>query len=990
MNQNNSPAERTLIGNKQITAHGHYNLSKSLTSIEKMDRHKCIVKFLEEKLRHHLSWSLDRVCVRGDSESSISDLNAVIPDIWIETISDSPVTTQQVVETSLVISVIDTDEEIQKKAIEQCLNIPSLRELVLISMNRLDVEIFSRGNNSWVSSIYDDQSTVLIETVDIHLTMSEFAENFFISKTESNQIVAPELITYKISSEINSIPGAKINNDFQIPYRPDISPMESGRGYLIRLAEELGYASPLAITKLIGAKIKGIDNEKVINKLAPTLRYSSDELKNHFYCFSGSSSQTSLKSFFGHDISVKHLNLHSPRLCPICITEKQVIKAHWDINLITVCSTHRCELIDRCPKCTQSLTWSRSKISECKCGFDLRKAKVKPASKYVLDLTKVIHQAIQPLFEQSVSKNESNFCDELLALSLPGLLKIIQYVGNRFHPNYNKFSTINFKRNNLRQGMELVETAGKVLAEWPKNYHEQLRIIKNNYQVKNAIEKSVANVYGSYYRTLFKIIENAEFSFLRVSFERYLNMEWEGVYRTSLISNSANIHHRWLTVQQASKLADGIGKKGLRKLYVDGEIKGFERQIQTTGQREVWLERNSLETWISESKKWMMGQTASKLLGININNLRALGKAGLVNFKMGRVSGGESRGWIFEIKTINSIYEAFNKHHVPEIKYQKKGNDLIALQHAFNDLLNQESGVPAVIKAVLERKLIPIGRAGKFSGIRDYIFDLNNLRKYDDIGNGCLKENYLNLSETQQLLGVHVKVLTALIINGFLNKQPARVKSGEQLILASEIFSFKEKYIFCNDLARQINSNGNWVKNYLTRLGLEAIDLKFKSRNLSSLYERDALANIKIIPSNNRQISAFNALLKSMRQNHSSLAMPEQTKMQLSKEQIGALPSFFSHIPDPRKASSKKKHELSTVLAIVVGAEICGMRGGTEIADWAKDLPLEHLRLLGCNQQSNLYLTPSSSLISDLLNRINPDKFNDALKKCKAAIILEC
>lgn len=987
MNQNNSPTEILPLDTKQMTASWHCMPSQALTSVEKMYRHQCIVRFLEEKLHHHLSWSLDRVCVRGDSESSLSELNEVIPDIWIETISNSPVTTRQVVDTSLVIAVIDTD--IQKMALEKCLNIQGLRELVLISVNRLDIEIFSRENNGWTSTIYDSQSTVLIETVGVNFTMSEISVNFFTPNKISSQDISPEILTCKVSSEIDSLSAPKINKDLQVPYRPDILPLESSRGYLLRLAEELGYASSWEITKLAGTKIKGIDNENVINKLAPALRYSPEEIKKHFYYPVNRSAHSSLRTFFGHEISNKFLNLNSPRLCPICISEKQIINAHWDINLITACSIHGCELIDRCPKCTKPLTWDRSKISECKCGFDLRNIEVKPASKNALDLTKVIQQAIQSQFEDFASKNESNFCAELLTLSLPSLLKIIQYFGIRFHPNYTKFKTINFKRNNLHQGMELIETAAKVFAEWPKNYHEQLRITKNNYQVKNAIEKSVVNAYGSHYRTIFKRFGDAEFNFIRDAFEQYLNMEWDGVFSTSLISNSVNIHHRWLTVQQASKLAEGMGEKGLRKLYDDGEIKGFERKFQATGQRKIWLDRSSLETWISESKKWMMGKTASKLLGVNIINLRTLGKAGLVNFKKGRVSGDESRGWIFETATINSIYEAFKKHHIPEIKYQKKSSDVIALQHAFSDLLNHESGMPAVIKAVVEEKLIPIGRAGKFSGIRDYIFDLNDLRKYDDIGNGRLKDNYLNLSDTQKLLGVHATVLKGLINNGFLNKQSARKKNGEHLILASEVFSFKEKYILCNDLAKQINTSANWVKNYLTRLGLKAIVLKLKSGNMSALYESDSLANIKIIPSSNRQISAFNALLKSRRQNHSSLAMPEQTKMQLSKEQIMALPGFFSQIPYPRKTSSKKKYGLSTVLAIVTGAEICGMRSHNEIADWAKDLPQEHLRLLGCSQENGLYLTPSRSVISNVLNWINPVKFNDASRKCKAAILLE-
>ncbi len=57
----------------------------------------------------------------------------------------------------------------------------------------------------------------------------------------------------------------------------------------------------------------------------------------------------------------------------------------------------------------------------------------------------------------------------------------------------------------------------------------------------------------------------------------------------------------------------------------------------------------------------------------------------------------------------------------------------------------------------------------------------------------------------------------------------------------------------------------------------------------------------------------------------------------LSAQQMESLSDFFNQIPDPRRAQGRR-HRLSTVLAIVAGATLCGMHGYLAISDWAKSL----------------------------------------------------
>jgi hypothetical protein len=49
-------------------------------------------------------------------------------------------------------------------------------------------------------------------------------------------------------------------------------------------------------------------------------------------------------------------------------------------------------------------------------------------------------------------------------------------------------------------------------------------------------------------------------------------------------------------------------------------------------------------------------------------------------------------------------------------------------------------------------------------------------------------------------------------------------------------------------------------------------------------------------------------------------------KIMLSAKHMQSLPDFFREIPDPRRGQGRR-HSLSTVLGIVAGAVLCGMKG---------------------------------------------------------------
>jgi hypothetical protein len=104
------------------------------------------------------------------------------------------------------------------------------------------------------------------------------------------------------------------------------------------------------------------------------------------------------------------------------------------------------------------------------------------------------------------------------------------------------------------------------------------------------------------------------------------------------------------------------------------------------------------------------------------------------------------------------------------------------------------------------------------------------------------------------------------------------------------------------------------------------------------------------------------------------------TKMMLKAKQMETLPSFFTQIPDPRRAQGRR-HRLSTVLAIVAGASLCGMRGYEAISDWAKSLSKNARQRFGCYWAKGRYIVPSKSIIRDVLIRVDPMHLDRALQR---------
>jgi TniQ len=248
---------------------------------------------------------------------------------------------------------------------------------------------------------------------------------------------------------------------------PAPRPTESLPGYVLRLTEANGYASPSSLFRLAGmmaneTSFKNFECSKfaLIANLAPS------NLER--MAFTRPESDPQAIYLLGNHVSVKDLNLSGARMCPECVVEKGFIEAHWHIDLMVACPTHRRAALWWCAKCHSRLSWLRPRLLECKCGTPLLNPPCDTYSEPELALLDLIR--LKALGDQTRYCNDLTMpMKQLDAMSLQEFLAIVRFLG--------KSRLIASWSSKQQDGVHLLRAAARVLTNWPFNFEAFLKDI---------------------------------------------------------------------------------------------------------------------------------------------------------------------------------------------------------------------------------------------------------------------------------------------------------------------------------------------------------------------------------------------------------------------------------------------------------------------------------------------------------------------------------
>jgi hypothetical protein len=404
-----------------------------------------------------------------------------------------------------------------------------------------------------------------------------------------------------------------------------------------------------------------------------------------------------------------------------------------------------------------------------------------------------------------------------------------------------------FNGTDLITAIQADHAAIAALRDWPRSWRKVLSGMVLA-KTQNAAALSLSNSFGNFYRHLFYALPPSEFGFLHEGFEAFVVEDWKGVVRGHCRAVSAGTREQsiWIPAQQAAKKAQ-IDFQRIRGLVRQGKIPGIFHKVRRQ-HIECWIKRASLDQWITardtELAQYMSRPEARRTLGLDSRTILGVARAGLIRYVRGPKRY-FSYGFHFLREDIRKIKHAFEKHAVPIRDYSKAG-ELVALSHALI-YLGRDSGFPAVIRAVIDGTLTPVGYASRFPGITGYLFKAGHVRTYRSVaGVQTPAEGFLNYSEAASRIGSNTLAVGGLVAQGLLGPSAGYQLGGSKLVPASEVDRFSSQYASIKALAQQFRVAAERLRRHFKRSGTPMLAVPAGTRGKTYFLLKEVAADVRI------------------------------------------------------------------------------------------------------------------------------------------------
>lgn len=258
---------------------------------------------------------------------------------------------------------------------------------------------------------------------------------------------------------------------------------ESLRGFLLRVSEENGYASPSVIAKLLGVKETALKSKNLpARSLAILLGKNPNILDRHSYLSSDSQSSLSLK-ILEHKLEPNYAQLlirSNAQFCPACVKERGYIDAFWDLGIALACPIHNIKPLSHCHKCYRKISWFRPGLLKCDCGADYSRSLLEKCEPKYTELLQIIYAKLhdEPIMELP---NKGQFpLSHFNNLTLGQLLSILYKFGrlNKFYEFEVDAESQEASKSTF--AIRALKASLSIFSEWPNAYIKFLKLYFND------------------------------------------------------------------------------------------------------------------------------------------------------------------------------------------------------------------------------------------------------------------------------------------------------------------------------------------------------------------------------------------------------------------------------------------------------------------------------------------------------------------------------
>ncbi|MBC7905599.1 MAG: TniQ family protein [Rhodospirillaceae bacterium] len=505
-------------------------------------------------------------------------------------------------------------------------------------------------------------------------------------------------------------------------HRPQPFQDENLSGYLLRVAELNGFATPKWISELASLRRKFAIVRQDMRPMAELLGIDVAELERRCYWPADWAGDRQMHLFSGEAIHVRALNLGRPRICPDCLKASPHIRQSWDLALSAVCSEHRCILLDACPECGSALSWNRSAVCLCHhCGHDLRDAEAPTADPDAVDLMVLLHR------QAGLGKGKApqGVPAEIAELPLAALTKVILLVGATAKNLNSIAGHWPCARLNATEMADLVQKAAKTFKGWPSAFHHMLTQARK-WRAEGA-GMGLEHDFRGLYRAIYKDFRAAHFDFLRQAFEDYVTSQWDGGVLGSKNTRLADgsRQSRLFTTRGAVARILGARPETVDQLVASDKLKAV---VLPAGKRRFTLiARDSVANFRAEEEGLVDMETLASMLGISKAPAAAFARTGLLKpVMLHSIGRPRARFRRTEIADLLQRLEGKAPHHG-----SLQGH--MPLSAVLRVLSSQGLGLAALLAEVIEGRMAVAGVLAEERGLHRLLFDSTAVKAFVDL-----------------------------------------------------------------------------------------------------------------------------------------------------------------------------------------------------------------------------------------------------------------
>ena len=210
------------------------------------------------------------------------------------------------------------------------------------------------------------------------------------------------------------------------------------------------------------------------------------------------------------------------------------------------------------PGLQEEVAWQRPSVHKCRCGLDLRTLTADAATPDLVAINAAIYRAagFPPGEDAELDLVDCGFPPEMLRLGLGALLRLALFVGSIREKDKLRRKQRPFTATDLAVATEIDHGAVAVLREWPRPLREVLRNMLPP-EVADPAALNFSNIFGNFYRHLFRVLPRNEFGFLHEAFEKFVIEDWKGFIRGQhrYFSAAVRQNSQWVTANEAEVIA---------------------------------------------------------------------------------------------------------------------------------------------------------------------------------------------------------------------------------------------------------------------------------------------------------------------------------------------------------------------------------------------------------------------------------------------------